>query len=79
MTNEEIDAALVAVQELAPVNSKWRHLKSNNDYAVCGYVMLEASTSVGITYAELGPDSPIWARDATEFLDGRFLSLASTQ
>ncbi|MBM2294694.1 hypothetical protein JQX09_22490 [Sulfitobacter pseudonitzschiae] len=77
MTKEEIAAAMLAVEKIAPINSKWRHLKSNRDYAVCGYVMLEASATVGVAYAELGPESPIWARDAAEFLDGRFLSLAN--
>jgi hypothetical protein len=75
MTNNEITNAILAVEVAAPINSKWQHVKSGGAYAVTGYAMLEATTRPAICYAHTGPEQPIWARDAAEFLDGRFVQI----
>ena len=59
--------------KLAPVGSRWRHLKSNTEYLVTGQCVLEATANAAILYTpRTGQDNFAFARDADEFLDGRF-------
>lgn len=51
--------------------SVWRHVKTGKVYAVIGRCRLEATNRPGVLYTR-PEDGTVWARDADEFLDGRF-------
>ncbi|MEO0678848.1 MAG: DUF1653 domain-containing protein [Pseudomonadota bacterium] len=68
-----LDTKVMAmVQAEVPTGSVWRHVKSGGRYMVIGYCWLEATAQPAVLYARDEPESEIWARDAAEFLDGRF-------
>lgn len=61
------------------VGSKWRHVRRGTLYVVSGFCRLEATWKIAVLYIPLdskglmtGDVTPI-ARDADEFLDGRFV------
>ena len=61
----------------APQGSRWRHRKGG-DYVVVGHCMLEATVQPAILYRHDEPGNLVWARDAGEFLDGRFTRIKET-
>ena len=64
---------MALLNESAPYGSLWRHLKTATDYMVVGHCFLETDASPATLYAHIGEgEHPIWARAASEFLDGRF-------
>ena len=55
------------------MNIIWRHRKTDKDYTIVNFALDEATLLPLVVYRSLGPgNSPIWARPATEFFDGRF-------
>ena len=52
----------------------WQHTKSGSNYMIVGDCRLEATGEEGVLYTlNTVEDSTVWARDRTEFLDGRFV------
>ncbi|WP_349295236.1 hypothetical protein ABEB22_18310 (plasmid) [Thioclava sp. 'Guangxiensis'] len=65
---------MAQVAERAPQGSRWQHLKSGAEYSVFGHCFLEANAGPAILYAlSAEGEHPLWARPASEFLDGRFV------
>lgn len=62
-----------------PTGSYWKHLKSGHTYVVTGECRLERENIPAVLYRRVrnlhegaeGSDV-VWAREKTEFLDGRF-------
>ena len=53
----------------------FKHEKTGHLYVVIAHCILESTTKPGILYQRSingVPMGPIWARDASEFYDGRF-------
>lgn len=78
-TNKQLLQELDAVISKAPVGSEWRHLKSGGVYQVVDFCFLESTASPAIMYGKREPNAPVWARDAAEFLDGRFVRLGGAR
>ncbi|MEM1385358.1 MAG: DUF1653 domain-containing protein [Pseudomonadota bacterium] len=53
------------------IGSIWRHRKGGV-YVVTGACRLEATDQDAVLYTALGGGGVVWARAASEFLDGRF-------
>ena len=73
----DLIARMKQLETLAPTGSRWDHCKGGR-YVVVGYCLLEATATPAILYALDEPEAPIWARDAGEFLDGRFTPVKAT-
>ena len=52
----------------------WQHQKSGGEYTITGHCMLEATRKAAVLY-RCHETGILWARDADEFLDGRFEQL----
>lgn len=73
MNIENAIKALKDNRDKAPYLSNWKHLKSGDDYAVKGHVLLESSLDPHVIYYQRFADPTItWCRPASEFFDGRF-------
>jgi hypothetical protein len=56
--------------------SRWRHMKTNHVYFIVGQCRIEALNEAAFLYVRDDDRSGIpWAREKTEFLDGRFVRL----
>lgn len=68
-----MSAKMSLVGAAAPFGSRWRDGATGCEYEVHSHCFLEADASPAILYAMAAEgEHPIWARSATEFLDGRF-------
>lgn len=57
-----------------PNGSRWRHVKSGNDYIVEAHVMIEKTMTPAVVYSRADHNERTrWVRPTEEFLDGRFL------
>ena len=66
---------IAAVEAEVPLSSTWRHVKSGGVYMVVDYCLFERDAKPMVLYSRIEGEAPIWARAATEFLDGRFVRL----
>lgn len=57
--------------ELPCVGTVWRHKKTGNVYVIIGTCRLEATNATAYLYTS-SSNGVVWARDADEFLDGRY-------
>lgn len=71
---EQLSEEMSKAVAIAPWGSRWKHLKTGNIYVVTGHCFLEATAAPAIIYTLEGKNGDqVWARDAGEFIDGRFL------
>ncbi|MBY6091076.1 hypothetical protein [Maritimibacter alkaliphilus] len=78
-TPDVMSIEMEAVAIAAPQGSSWKHAKSGGEYAVIGHCFLEADAAPAVLYALTSDgEHPIWARAASEFLDGRFTRISLT-
>lgn len=64
----------------AHAGSRWRHVKRGTCYEVIGPATLQTATYLADEAALVvyrGEDGKLWAREPSEFLDGRFESVAT--
>lgn len=55
--------------------TRWRHLKTGNEYVVLGVGMIEATLTAAVLYRRAVGDPLVWVRPLAEFLDGRFVEI----
>lgn len=75
---ESKEMSLFEAATAAPIGSRWQHLKTDHTYVVTGHCLLEATAKPAILYKHVDGDGlgrPMWARDAEQFLDGRFFRM----
>lgn len=68
---DEARIEILALTENVPIGTRWRHLKSGNDYMVTGHAIIEATLTPAVIYSRYG-QTDRWCRPGSEFLDGRF-------
>lgn len=56
---------------------EWKHIKSGGVYKIQGICQLEHNNTRAFLYRSV-EGGPLWAREMSEFLDGRFVKLDTT-
>jgi len=59
--------------EMAPVESKWAHVKSGGIYTVVDLTIIESTWELGVVYEDQRRFPLPITRAASEFFDGRFV------
>lgn len=58
------------------IGQTWRHVKTETDYTIVGFCLMEKTCQPAVLYTDGGLDSfgdaVVWVRDRGEFMDGRF-------